>query len=289
MIKYAFYIHYTKQANIYVNLQPLILLLNNKKRKYKTLKYKRLMIDPKKIELLNSVIENYFKQNETATIIPVKKLMPEFITAGIFTKDIKKGMPIRKIIRELDINKQLDLIPFIHADRQEQDTYWYFIPKDATAPTTSYKQEESKTDKKAHLKNDEAYIIDLCDTLLEKKAYRKKKFEFLQGDYHKDGESKTKIPVDAYYEDLSLAILYQGNYSPSETSNKKEDRLTVSGMNRADQRERYHKRKILALPKNGIKVINVSYNNFPYDDEFKIERDTDRDTETLKDLLKDFL
>ena len=247
------------------------------------------MIDLKKIEAINTVLEVYFKQNKEISIIPVKKIMPNFITAGIFIKDKKSGLPIRKIIRELDIEKKLDLIPYIHADRQEQDTYWYFIPKGATPPSTFYKQEESHTAKKSKSKNDEAYIIDLCDSILGQKAYRKKKFEFLQGDYHKDGESKTKIPVDAYYEDLSLAILYQGNYSPSETSNRKEERQTVSGMNRAEQRERYHNRKVLALPKNGIKVINVSYRDFPYDDQFKIERDSDRDTETLKDLLKDFL
>jgi len=247
------------------------------------------MIDQKKIELLNTVIEKHFEQHNDLTIIPVKKLMPEFIAAGIFSKDIKNGMPIRKILRELNQKKQLDLIPYIHADRQEQDTYWYFIPKGATPPTTSYKQEESRTARKAHQKNDEAYIIDLCDSLLGTKAYRKKKFDFLVGDFHKDGESKTNIPVDAYYEDLSLAVLYHSNYAPNEASNKKEAKLTVSGMNRADQRERYHKRKAAALPKHGIKVIDISYKNFPYDEDFKIERQEENDLNTLKDLLKEFL
>ena len=247
------------------------------------------MIDLKKIKTINTVLEDYFKDHKDITVIPVKKLMPNFISAGIFIKDTKNGLPIRKIIRELDITKQLDLIPYIYADKQEQDTYWYFIPKGTTPPTRHYKQEEVLSVKKNKSKNDEAYIIDLCDSILGHKAYRKKKFQFLQGDFHKDGESKTKIPVDAFYEDLKLAVLYQGNYTPLETSNKKEDRLTISGMNRADQRERYHNRKILALPKNGIKVVNVTYKNFPYDDDFRIERDIDKDTETLKDLLKEFL
>ena len=92
------------------------------------------MTDILKIESINRVIEAYFDKNTSLTIVPAKELMPAFIEAGIFTKDHKKGLPIRQILRELDRDKQLHLIPFVHPERKEKDTYWYFIPQNAAIP-----------------------------------------------------------------------------------------------------------------------------------------------------------
>ena len=95
------------------------------------------MKDISKVEKINTVIEEYFKANATLTIAPVKDLMLAFIKAGIFTKDIKKGLPIRLILRELDDSNQLALIPFVHAERHGEHTYWYFVPTHASAPRYS--------------------------------------------------------------------------------------------------------------------------------------------------------
>ena len=46
--------------------------------------------------------------------------MPALINAGVFTKDHKKGLPLRKILRKLDTENSLDKIPFVHAERKEK-------------------------------------------------------------------------------------------------------------------------------------------------------------------------
>ncbi|MDA3892454.1 MAG: hypothetical protein PF517_12385 [Salinivirgaceae bacterium] len=252
------------------------------------------MADTAIVAIINSVIEEYFTRNTSLTIVPVKELMPAFISAGIFTKDIRKGLPIRKILKELDETNQLHLIPLAFAERKKQTTYWYFIPSNAAKPTIPYKQEQSNLETKAaaylRLKNDEAYVIDLCDEVLKQKAIRQKKFGFLLGDVHKNGKSQTKIPVDAYYEDLQLAVDYKvkEHFEPESTS-KHNDKDTVSGMPRSEQRIRYDLRKAKTLPSHGITLICISNSDFSRDDKNKIIRNTENDIKIVQKALSSFI
>ena len=84
------------------------------------------MEQAEKISKINQVLEEYFK-NHSQRIL-AKDLMPEFIKAGIFSKDNKNGLPIRKLLRELDKKKELDKIPYVFPDRKEKNTNWYFQP-----------------------------------------------------------------------------------------------------------------------------------------------------------------
>lgn len=77
--------------------------------------------------LINKLIDNYFRTNPKAYKIAAKDLMPEFIAAGIFEKDHRGGLPIRKILRRLNNNEELDLIPYVHPERKTKNTYWYFV------------------------------------------------------------------------------------------------------------------------------------------------------------------
>lgn len=51
----------------------------------------------KQIQAINKAIAEYFDLNRDLTVVPAKDLMPTFIAAGIFSKDEKKGLPIRKL------------------------------------------------------------------------------------------------------------------------------------------------------------------------------------------------
>jgi hypothetical protein len=243
------------------------------------------------IENINSVIEAYFVKHSTATIVPAKELMPAFIAAGIFKKDIKNGKPIRDVLRALSRNNQLQLIPFVHAEQKEQNTYWYFIPTNAPKPTTLYKQEDASIEKKeaekTRLLSDESYVIDLCDTALQQKSERQKRFHFLLGDLHKDGVSKTRLPVDAYYKNLNLVIEYKesAHNSPIDTI-EKEEVITVSGVSRGEQRKIYDERRRVELPLNGIKLIEIAYDTFNCDSENKIVRNAEQDLKTIETILK---
>lgn len=251
------------------------------------------MTDRLKIESINRVIKAYFEKNTSVTIIPAKDLMSAFIEAGIFTKDHKNGLPIRKILRELDKADLLQLIPFIHAERKEKDTYWYFIPQNAAIPALPYKQEkmQSKRVVAAHSRSlsDEAYVIDLCDSILEQKAERQKRFDFLLGDLHKDKKSRTKLPVDAYYENLNLVIEFQElQHSDAVPIFDKPDIKTVSGVSRDEQRKIYDQRRREELPKHEIKLIVIPHTIFSYNSQHKIIRNATQDLEKVRDVIDNY-
>lgn len=245
------------------------------------------MADLSKIKEINKVIETYFEENASVTIVPVKKLMPAFVRAGVFVKDQKNGLPIRKILRELDEAEELHLIPMVHAERNESDTYWYFIPPHATAPATPYKRDEKQDAAKdvliRHEQSDYTYVVDLCDMALGQKANRKMRFEFLHGDLHKDGVSKTKLPVDAFYESLHLVIGFRKG--PGIQSEKN----TESAIKRADQRRLYEKRRAEILPKHGLDFVTISYADFSCNSQNIIMRNQEADLEIVKTVLKKYL
>jgi len=79
-----------------------------------------------KIKAIQKVVEDFFRENPSVAEIPAKDLMPYFIKANIFVQDQKNGLPIRKILRELDENNQLHLLPNLIAKRKATNTNWFF-------------------------------------------------------------------------------------------------------------------------------------------------------------------
>ena len=82
-----------------------------------------------KIDKINQVLAEYFKKNSDVSIVPAKDLMKEFVAAGVFPSDSERpGLPIRKLLRELDSRNELGQIPYVWPVRKAQNTYWYFRP-----------------------------------------------------------------------------------------------------------------------------------------------------------------
>ena len=118
---------------------------------------------------INKVLQSYFEKNKDVDIVPAKNLMPEFIKAGIFTKDHKNGLPIRKVLHNLKKTNQLHRIPFAHGVQKTKNTNWFFIPsnkpipKIKVAPSKIKRGTSPKTSIPEKKHRDEDYIIDLCD------------------------------------------------------------------------------------------------------------------------------
>lgn len=234
-----------------------------------------------KINEINKTIAYYFEKNSSITKIPAKDLMPEFIKAGIFEKDEKNGLPIRKILRELDQKGKLEMIPYVFADKKATNTNWYF-QKESTINIPKAKTESSQLQLKVTSKNrDEDYVLDLCDEVLKIKGLRQHKFDFLKGD------SGRQLPVDIYYEDLQLVVEYREyQHSNAVKHFDKPDKLTVSGVHRGEQRKIYDKRRRDVLPANKIQLIEIDYTDFEYDMRNKILRDREIDLRTLTNIIK---
>ena len=113
---------------------------------------------------------------------------------------------------------------------------------------------------------DEDYIIGLIDCFLGIKAIRQATFEFLRGDVRDDakpGKKGMKLPVDAYYRQLKLAVEYHElQHSEPVKFFDKPDKKTVSGVSRGEQRAIYDKRRRKVLPKHGIALEVLNYGQF---------------------------
>lgn len=126
---------------------------------------------------------------------------------------------------------------------------------------------------------DEIYVIDLCDEILGLKAKRQHRFPFLLGD------SGTRLPVDAYYEEINLVVEYCERQH-SESVPFFDRRLTVSGVGRGEQRRIYDERRRELLPKHGIRLVNIAYYDFEYDSRKRIVRDHQQDIQIVRRKLE---
>lgn len=245
------------------------------------------------ITKINEVIADYFNVNPDLDWIPAKEIMPSLLKAGIFKKDEKSGLPFRKFLRALDEKDALDKIPSVHPERIDKNTYWYlvkegaqYIPKEVINPIS--KKQRAILNRR---NSDEYYIIDLCDELLNEKSARQHTFDFLVGDFHQDGRSRTELPIDAYYFDLNLVIEYaeMQQISNSDTILSNQEKMTISGVTRAEQRKIYKRRKKEVLRKKEINLIEIKYSDFECDNQNKLIRNKEKDLKVLKKLLKKFL
>ena len=86
-------------------------------------------MDIQKIEKINQVVDEFFANNPGVDKVQAKDLMQLFIEAGIFTQDQREGLPIRRVLRELDSENKLDLLPCAYPERNKVNTNWYFVRK----------------------------------------------------------------------------------------------------------------------------------------------------------------
>lgn len=130
---------------------------------------------------------------------------------------------------------------------------------------------------------DEYYVLDLCDYVLGVVSSRQHRFAFLLGDPSLKGACR-RLPVDAYYEPLRLAVEYRERQH-SEPVPFMDRKLTLSGCTRGDQRRRYDERRRLVLPQHGIQLIELDYSMFAHDARKRLRRDRAADEVVIRSAL----
>ena len=236
------------------------------------------------IAKINEVITQYFSKNTSIDWIPAKTIMPELIEAGVFKKHKKKGLPLRKVFRKLNQDATLYKIPTVHAEINNTTTYWYLVkegkkytPKEII--NTISKREQNLLDIQ---NSDEYYLVSLCDEILKQKASRKHTFDTLVGNLHKRGKGRTKLPLDAYYEELKLVIEFLKHSNSIEELDKKEQA-------RITQIKFYKELKKKAIAKKKLHLIEINYADFQQDEANKLIRNKENDILLLKGILKQFI
>ena len=244
-----------------------------------------------KVTQINKVVEAFFNANPDKDWIPVKDIMHDLVKAGVFSKDQKKGLPLRKVLRALDQETLLSSIPSVHAERTESAVYWYLVREGATftpqEPTSTIsKKERAKATRES---SDEFYILDLCDEYLKEQSSRKHTFSFLLGDMHKRGKTRTKLPLAAYYENANLVIEFKEKTNHTEAYQEKLQVMTTSGITRGEQIIRYNKRRKDVLQKKNINLIEIDYSLFDCDSKNNLIRNKETDVRLIQDLLKKYV
>lgn len=246
-------------------------------------------MDKSKIEIINRVIEDFFAMNTAINTMPAKDLMPNFIKAGVFVADLKGGLSIRRILRSLDDNNQLSLIPSVHPDRKTSKNNWYFTRSGSPSPpkpknTVFASVTKQKSSKRST--SDEHYVLDLLDQILGKKGQRQHRFDFLVGDPGKNG-NQSKLPVDAYYSELNLVVEYrEAQHEKTVAHFDKPDIMTVSGVHRGEQRILYDERRRKVIPEYGYVLVEIPYHIFDTNRKDKIIRNETSDLIKLKTFIK---
>jgi len=82
-------------------------------------------MDNLSIVKMGYIIQNFLEKENLEDAKP-KDLMPILIKKGYFNKDPKKGLPLRNLLRDLDDNNLLYLLPQVSVERKEVNRFWYF-------------------------------------------------------------------------------------------------------------------------------------------------------------------
>ena len=116
----------------------------------------------------------------------------------------------------MDDANNLHLIPYVHVERKALNRNWYFCDTSIAIPPQSPQMNSNvhakvtenaatrhKIDEGQKKYRDEDYVIDLCDEVLNLKASRQHRFDFLVGD------TGMPLPTDAYYAEHNLVVEYR--------------------------------------------------------------------------------
>jgi hypothetical protein len=129
---------------------------------------------------------------------------------------------------------------------------------------------------------DETYVLDLCDEVLGQMAVRQHRFPFLLGDPGINGQRRS-LPVDAFYPALNLVVEYQERQH-TERVGFFDDKPTISGIGRGEQRRRYDELRRTLLPERGYDLVCLEYGHFAHDAAKRLRR-TSRDRAVVEAAL----
>lgn len=229
----------------------------------------KFLIFLKKTTQINIVLKEYFELNKNVQKVPVAFMMPYFVLAGIYKKDDSKGTSIKNLLRNLEAKQALKTIPFAKSYKGQVYTKWYFV-------RAEYKPEKNQISKpKTEIKlpyreTDASYILGLCKKILNSSSGHQIKIDFSKLSDNPVAKPE-KVKVDSYFEEYHLAVIYQDK--------KYFDLLKTHKITKPE------KSKFESI---GLKLLLISYKNFPHDTAGKIKRNIQKDLEIVRNLLEPF-
>ncbi len=133
--------------------------------------------------------------------------------------------------------------------------------------------------------SDEKYILDLVAEILTEPDYRwQHRFPTLLGDPGQDGKRRS-LPVDGYFPRHKLIVEYweKQHSAPVPIMDEK---MTVSGVLRGDQRRLYDQRRQTWAEANGLRLVILDYRGFESDKLGRLVRNLERDRQAVAEALR---
>ncbi|MFE5613973.1 hypothetical protein ACFQ69_03120 [Streptomyces sp. NPDC056470] len=133
--------------------------------------------------------------------------------------------------------------------------------------------------------SDEAYVVGLCNRILEESALTQHRFDWLLGDPGAGGR-RVRLPVDAYWPGHQLVVEYRElQHDQPMPHFDKPDRLTVSGVHRGEQRALYDARRDTEIPARGLRLVVIRPSDLDADSRGRLRRNETADLAALKKVL----
>ena len=132
--------------------------------------------------------------------------------------------------------------------------------------------------------SDEKYVLELVAEILNEDYLWQKRFDTLLGDQGRNGR-RCKLPVDSYFPQLNLIIEYHEKQH-MERVRIMDNRMTISGVPRGEQRKIYDLRKQEWAQVNNIRYLIITYKQLKHRKSGKLFRHPEDDKEGIKKILR---
>lgn len=117
-------------------------------------------------------------------------------------------------------------------------------------------------------KENERYVLALCDEALGLTGDQQRTFDWLLGDLSEKTGKRKPLPVDAFYPTLDLVVeFHEKQHTEAVAHFDKPDVLTVSGVHRGIQRRLYDERRQELVPAHGLSLaihVRVQGEKWPH-------------------------
>lgn len=134
--------------------------------------------------------------------------------------------------------------------------------------------------------SDEIYVIDLVAAVLNELCVKQKRFETLFGDPNLKGQ-RAILPVDAFFPNINLIVEYR-EIQHYKAVKIMDQRMTISGVPRGEQRRIYDLRKEKWAAEHNITFLAISFENLKHNSSGRLLRHVESDTNVIKKLVKAF-